>query len=390
MTKRKYITNSIFFYAGVVLVFGIISVFMYFANCYWYAYLIPFSAAIFLLSIRHTILWRRLIRGLYYLIAVIVSLMSLYFVRPESNVSLSSVIVRESIGALINSPKSEETALIDKLKSFIQNASFWRPPKGYELEKIDVDGLPIEVLKKRDTDSENAILHLHGGAYVIKYIDVYRRVAYKYSSISGGADIVSIDYKVAPEYTYPAALNDALLAWDWMLEQGYSPDNIIIAGDSAGGNLALALTAKLRDEERELPRALVLMSPWTDLAGEGESRQYNQDKDPIFGGRNGIVNNFDKKSNPYAKDADLFDKYLSPVYGEFNDFPPMLIQVGTYEILESDSIDVYTKAREVGVDATLTQYHGMFHSFQLAGSLLPESRKAWQEAERFIKRNFSS
>lgn len=388
MTKRRYIINSMLFHLGIIMVFGLISAFMYFANCYWYAYFIPVVAAIFLIYIRHTIYWRRLTKGIYYLLAIIISLSGLYFIRPESNVSLSSIIVRESIRTIVKLPKNDENGLVDKIKTYIHGTSFWKAPKGYELEKIDVDGLPVEVLKKAGTEEDNAILHLHGGAYVIKYVDVYRQIALRYSKISDGADIISIDYRVAPEHTYPAALDDALKAWDWMIEQGYKEENIIIAGDSAGGNLALALTAKLRDNNRKLPKALILMSPWTDLAGEGESRAYNQEKDPIFGGKDGIVNNFDKNSNPYAGDTDLFDKYLSPVYGDFEGFPPMLIQVGTHEILLSDSIDVCTKARKAEVQVTLTQYQGMFHSFQFAGYLLPESKKAWQEVERFIEQNY--
>lgn len=200
--------------------------------------------------------------------------------------------------------------------------------------------------------------------------------------------MLSVDYRTAPEYTFPAALEDALKAWDWLLQKGYKEENIIIAGDSAGGNLALALTLKLRDADRPLPKALVLMSPWADMANQGPSHTHNQNKDPIFGNSKGIVNNVDGKSNPYAADNDVFNPYLSPVYAEYHDFPDMLIQVGTYEILESDSETIHQKALAKGVNVTLSKYEGMFHDFQLAGMLLPESRQAWKEVKEFIHSQF--
>lgn len=372
-----------------MLIFGIMSAFMYFANCYWYAFLIPIISALIIIFIRLTIYWKGLIKPLCFLIAIIISTTGLYYIRPESNVSLRGVIVRESIRSVVQLPKLRNDGIINTGADFAKNTTFWKAPKGYDLIKDEIDSLPVELLIKEDSDRENVILHLHGGAYVIGYMDIYRQIALRYSRISGGADVVSIDYRLAPEHTYPAALEDALKAWDWMLEQGYKEENIIIAGDSAGGNLALALVAKLRDDNRPLPKAMVLMSPWTDLAGEGKSRINNQKKDPLFGNKNGIVNNFDKKSNPYAGDTDLYDKYLSPVYGDFDGFPPMLIQVGTYEILESDSVDVYKKAKAAGVNATLTRYEGMFHVFQLAGYLIPESKQAWNEVEDFLKSQFN-
>jgi epsilon-lactone hydrolase len=141
---------------------------------------------------------------------------------------------------------------------------------------------------------------------------------------------------------------------------------------------------KLREMGQDMPAGILLMSPWADLAAQGPSHQENLYRDPMFGIPKGDPIPSSLKAPRYAGDADLFDPFLSPVYGTFEQFPPMLIQVGTEEMLASDSQTVYEKAMAAGVEAKLTVYHGMFHMFQMTGDLMPESRKAWQEAERFL------
>jgi acetyl esterase/lipase len=219
-------------------------------------------------------------------------------------------------------------------------------------------------------------------------------MACRYSRISQGASVVTIDYRCAPDCTFPAALDDAHLAWEWLLNKGYKEDNIIIVGDSAGGNLVLALTSKLRDEGRKLPKALILMSPWTDMAAEGESYVNNLYKDPMFGLRKkNQTNNLEEKINffrSYAGTTDLQDPYLSPAYGHFERFPNILIQVGSHEMLESDARTIYEKAKAAGVNVTFTHYEGMFHVFQLFGDLIPEAHRAWQEVESFICNQFQT
>jgi hypothetical protein len=161
-----------------------------------------------------------------------------------------------------------------------------------------------------------------------------------------------------------------------------------------GGNLVLALTSKLRDEGRKLPKALILMSPWTDMAAEGESYVNNLYKDPMFGLRKKDQdNNLEEKINffrSYAGTTDLHDPYLSPAYGHFENFPNMLIQVGSHEMLESDARTIYEKAKAAGVNVTFTHYEGMFHVFQLFGDLIPEAHRAWQEVESFIGSQFQT
>jgi epsilon-lactone hydrolase len=295
-------------------------------------------------------------------------------------------VARESLRVIMRVPILYNGAMFESGKVLNEVPSVWKAPKGFRLTKTYVDGLPIELLET-NKGSDKIILQFHGGAYIIGYNDFYREIALKYSKMLGGVSVLSIDYRIAPQYTFPAALVDAVIAWNWLLNKGYKPENIIIVGDSAGGNLALALVMKLRDEGCQLPAAMVCMSPWTDMASEGDSYIYNRYNDPMFGEKlpkkGEIVTEREHFRPEYAGNTDLHYKYLSPAYGEYQDFPPMLIQVGTFELLESDAITVYKKAKSANVDVTLTRYEEMYHVFQFTIGL-PESKRAWEEVMLFI------
>ena len=240
----------------------------------------------------------------------------------------------------------------------------------------------MELLEsKENPNQEKIILQLHGGGYIGAMRNAYRTFAGLYNEVSKGMSVLTIDNRVAPEHPYPAALEDAVAAYQWLLEQGYFGYQIILAGDSAGGGLAMALCHYLNDHKMPLPCGIVAMSPWTDLLASGESYETNFEKDPLFGNtRDSLIYNKD-----YVGDHDPMDSYISPLYGDFRGFPPMLIQVGSYEMLLSDSVSVAAKAREQGVKVRLSIYEGMFHIFQMAMLLLPESKKAWVEIGKFIE-----
>ena len=193
--------------------------------------------------------------------------------------------------------------------------------------------------------------------------------------------ILTPDYRVAPEHPFPAALEDALASYRWLLDQGYFGDDIILAGDSAGGGLAMALCMYLKEHHMPMPCGIVAMSPWTDLTASGESYDTNFEKDPLFGNtRDSMIYN-----NYYVGDADPMDPYVSPLFGDFRQFPPMLIQAGSIEMLLSDSVEVAAKARQQGIKVRLSIYEGMFHVFQMAYLNIPESKKAWAEVGKFIE-----
>ena len=385
---KKSKGKRVIFVISLILIFGIITLLYYLASAFWFTYSFLLISIIALVILRNRSFYKGFKALICWILVITISMVGLSFFRVEKNVSLTGVVARESIRHIMQLPSLSGDGLFEQGADFTSNESKWSPPKGYGLEKYDLEGLPLEMLTRDGGREEKVILHFHGGAYVMGLSDIYRNVALRYSKISGGATVATIDYRLAPENVFPAALEDAQKAWEWLLYQGYDPHDIIIAGDSAGGNLALALTAKLRDEERELPNSLVLMSPWTDMAAEGASYKDNIYKDPIFGLPKGTDIIDKEKGNAYAADTDLYHPYLSPIYGEFDNFPPMLIQVGTYEILESDSQTLYDKAIDADVDAILTKHEGMFHVFQLAGNLIPESRAAWIEVKDYIIKQF--
>lgn len=389
MSKTRYIFREIFFYGGLALLCAMLAALMYLLST-WLSFILLGIAVAMLITVRKTVFWHGAVKGICWLIALSLCFGSMAVLRPEKNVSFESVLARESIRILTRLPKLTDYGYITESSDFISKLSVWGAPKGYSLREYDADGVPLELLTYDKADGEKVILQFHGGAYTMGLMDIYRQNALRYSKISGGASVASIDYRTAPAHTYPAALEDAEKGWLWLLSHGYKEENIIVAGDSAGGNLALALVMKLRDEGRPLPKALVLMSPWTDMSGGGQSYITNQNLDPIFGNKDGIVNNFRGDRNYYALGYELDDPRLSPAYGDFSGLPAMLIQVGTHEILESDSITVYEKASSEGVAVTLTRYQGMFHVFQLGGNLFKEGRAAWREVGTFVNNQFGT
>lgn len=335
-----------------------------------------------------------------YLLAVIALHFNSVVSRPDLKVSYRGTLVREFIREFRYLPMMQGDGMLSAGAALSAKGSGWKAPKGYTYEKIDC-GVPVELLEKQGSTSEKLIFQIHGGAYVIGMIDSYRNQAVKFSKLVDDAAVLNIDYRIAPAYEYPAALEDAQMAWDWILQNGWKPENVIVVGDSAGGNLTLALCLKLRDEGRQLPGKIICMSPWGDLAGEGKTHKENLYKDPMFGISPHRWKTPKKVEAPkpvssegkqqesmtalYAGDADVHDPYLSPVFGEYTNFPPMLIQVGTFEVLLSDSQTIYEKATASGVNAKLSAYHGMYHVFQQVGDFIPEGKKAWKEITEFCK-----
>lgn len=258
----------------------------------------------------------------------------------------------------------------------------WKAPNGYNMTHFDMDNFSMKLITKADNPRlDKVILQLHGGGYVAKIKNAYYNMAINYCDAADGVAVLNPDYRVAPENPYPAALEDALASYQWLMDRGWSGQQIILAGDSAGGGLAMALTMYLRDHDMPLPCGIVAMSPWTDVTASGESYTLNYELDPLFGNSKETM----IYVNDYAGNHDKKDPYISPIYGNFREFPPMLIQVGSTEMLLSDSITAASMADVVGVDVRLSIYDDMFHVFQMAGKLFPEAKRAWEEVEQFLQ-----
>lgn len=257
----------------------------------------------------------------------------------------------------------------------------WIVPACFEMREIDMGDFTMKLLsRKEDPREEFVILQLHGGGYIGAVRNAYYVFAGLYNEVSNGCSVLTPDYRVAPENPYPAALEDALASYRWLLDNGYSGDQIVLAGDSAGGGLAMALCMYLRDHGMPMPCGIVAMSPWTDLTASGESYETNYEKDPLFGNTRESMIYLDD----YAGSHDKTEAYISPLFGDFHEFPPMLIQVGSLEMLLSDSVSVAEKARGQGIKVRLSVYEGMFHVFQMAYLNIPESKKAWAEVGKFF------
>ena len=300
--------------------------------------------------------------------------------QSKENISLQAKILRELV-ADFNHNDYIRSHFCDNLRSVSDFDKPYKFPEHFEVKTIDTGKFKMELLINRLLSKNKVILQLHGGGYVGTFKNRYRTFAGLYSEVSKGASVLSIDYRTAPEHPFPAALHDALYAFDYLLRQGYSEEDIIIAGDSAGGGLALCLCHYLSDRDRRMPAGLVLMSPWTDLTASGDSYLTNADIDPVFGkGRDSLI-----YDNPYIGSYNATNPYISPLYGDFTEFPPMLIQVGSHEMLLSDSTGLYDKAKSHGVKVKLSIYEGMFHVFQTGTTIIPESKKAWVEIGKFIE-----
>lgn len=300
--------------------------------------------------------------------------------REERKSSVMASLVRDMIARMtadrLIGPKLQSGEI---RKNLVEPP--WKCPACFHLTKVDLPGCAAELLSlAQNPNMDRAVLQLHGGGYIGAMRNEYRSFAGLYNEIGGGIHVFTPDYRVAPENPYPAALEDALAAYEWLL-QTYPAEKIVIAGDSAGGGLALALCMYLKDHGMPLPEGLILMSPWTDLTASGESYETNYTLDPLFGNtRESMIYNMD-----YVGDEDPKNPYISPLFGSFGGFPPMLVQAGSIEMLLSDSVSLAKKAKEAGVKVRLSIYEGMFHVFQMGKLMMPESKRAWEEAGKFLR-----
>ena len=204
------------------------------------------------------------------------------------------------------------------------------------------------------------ILYCHGGGYSTGS-SLYARTLTGKLAMSTSMDVLSFDYRLAPEHPYPAATEDAMRVWNYLMLLGYGARDIILAGDSAGGNLALSLTLKLKEEGRLLPRGLVLMSPWTDLTSSGKSHMSKAEIDSVLN-----APYLEEMIRNYAEGQELTNPLISPLFGDYVGFPPTYIQVGNNEILLDDSVMLYKKLLKANVSVKLDMFKGMWHVFQMS------------------------
>ncbi|MBD5466819.1 MAG: alpha/beta hydrolase [Lachnospiraceae bacterium] len=229
------------------------------------------------------------------------------------------------------------------------------------IREIEIDGMYGEwVSVDRAHMKKYVILYCHGGGYMTGSC-LYARTLTTKLATSTSMDVFCFDYRLAPEHPYPAAAEDAMRAWNYLMLLGYGARDVIVAGDSAGGNMALSLTLKLKEEGRLLPRGLVLMSPWTDLTSSGRSHQTRAALDPVLD-----KEYLDKAIAAYVREDALTNPLISPLFGDFAGFPPTYIQVGDNEILLNDATELHKKMIKQNVSVKLDVFKGMWHVFQMS------------------------
>lgn len=228
-------------------------------------------------------------------------------------------------------------------------------------QEVDIEGIHAEwVCPDRLHIEKYVILHCHGGGYSTGS-SLYARTLTSKLALSTLMNVLCFDYRLAPEHPYPAALEDALMVWDYLMLRGFGAKQVIVTGDSAGANLALALVHKLKEEGRMLPGGLVLLSPWTDLTSSGNSFLEKAQEDPVLSPAY-----IYQMIEAYAGKEDTRNPLISPLFGDFKGFPPTYIQVGEHEILLDDAVRLYKAMKKADVPVKIDKYPGMWHVFQMS------------------------
>lgn len=257
-----------------------------------------------------------------------------------------------------------------------KTARLFKISEDVSVEKRNINGIPAEFISAAGS-KPGVILYLHGGAYALGSVSVHREFLSRLAKASQ-IKVLAIDYRLAPEHPFPDALEDTLSAYHWLISQGHDPATIVIAGDSAGGGLALAALLSLRDSNAPLPACAVCLSPWLNLSYTRETG--NNNNDPVL--NPAILSTF---AHLYAGQADPCSPLISPLFADLHGLPPMLIQAGTNEILIDEIEQLCEKARQSGVAVELDRWPGLFHVFQIV-PILPETKRSLEKIAHFIGR----
>lgn len=257
-----------------------------------------------------------------------------------------------------------------------------RFPKGVTKESVRAGKVEAEWVVPVKSNADTAVLYLHGGGYTLCSPATHRGLTGAIALACKSRMLVP-NYRLAPEHPFPAALEDAIATYRWLLAQGLAPHHIAIGGDSAGGGLTLATALCLRDSGDPLPAALFLLSPWTDLTFSGESHNTRRAVDPIFGGES-------KSKEPFAPaylgQETPSNPLISPLLADLRGLPATIIHVGDDEILLDDSTRLGEKMEAAGVDVRIRVWDGLWHVFQAFVPFLPEARQSVAEIGEFIRR----
>jgi monoterpene epsilon-lactone hydrolase len=262
--------------------------------------------------------------------------------------------------------------------------AFWSDTLACDLEYVKAGAVSMQWLCACEDPGERVLLYVHGGGFKMGSLRSHHDFMARLSR-AAACRVLGVDYRLVPEHRYPAALDDVTAAYQWLLDKGVSSDNICLAGDSAGGGLVASLLLALRDSDTPMPLAAVMLSALTDLTASGASYQTRADADPIH--NQTLILALGKQYT--TNEAELSNPLASPLFGELQGLPPLLIHVGDRETGLNDSTDFAEKAQLSGVDVELKVWGGMIHFFQQFSELLPEAEAALDDIAAFLTRHWS-
>ncbi len=287
-------------------------------------------------------------------------------------------VVRAHLAKL---PPSDSLTTAERRAQYERAEKVFPTPPDVKVERVNAPTAPAEWLRPPSAEPGRVVLYLHGGGYVIGSPRSHRHLA---AAIAGaaGASALLLDYRLAPEHPYPAAVEDATAAYRWLLDQAIAPARIVIAGDSAGGGLTVATLLALREARVPLPAGGVCISPWVDLTCGGASYATKAEADPIVR-RAGV----EEMARAYLGATPPRTPLASPLFADLRGLPPLLIHVGSDEVLLDDAVQLAERARAAGVDATLDIYDHMIHVWHWFLPMLDEAQTAVDAIGQFVRRH---
>ncbi|GMV93360.1 MAG: alpha/beta hydrolase [Candidatus Hydrogenedentota bacterium] len=280
-------------------------------------------------------------------------------------------------------PASPDATLQDRRDRFELVSDLFPLADDVMVQATHADGVPVEWIDTPESRPAEVLLFLHGGGYAVGSLNTHRHLVADLAR-AGHVRGLSTGYRLAPEHPFPAAIEDAAAVYRWLVNEGIDPARIVIAGDSAGGGLTLATMLTLRDAGDPLPAAAVLLSPWTDLAATSESITAKAAVDPML-----TPDDLHKYAAWYLGGRDRKDTLASPLYANLAGLPPLLIHVGTAEILLDDSVLLAERARAAGVDVSLVVEDDMIHVWHYFAQVIPEGEQSVRDVGAFIRRHVS-
>ena len=294
-----------------------------------------------------------------------------------------NLILKNIIHAKLKNPYTENKT-IDQLRKETEEAGNKTPlPKNTKFKRVSVGNIDAEWITCGEFETDKIFMFMHGGGYYRGSIAATRATV---ARISAEAKVrcLSIEYRLAPEHPFPAAIDDTFTAYNWLLKEGLKPKNIIVSGQSAGGGLCLALLLKLKEKNFFQPRGAVALSPWTDLSQSGKTMITNANIDPVISKKY-----LDRMANLYLSKTPSDTPLASPLYGDLSGLPPILVQVGSAETMLDDSKRFVERAKEAKVDVQIEVWKDMFHGWHGSAHILKDADEAIKSIGLFCRKLFN-